>query len=118
LKPEERATLVNTSPVAGKYDDTVDRLSAYEKLRGKVVAAPSQPNPPTPGEAPTGGFFDGVLGGILSTVGGIASTRTGGPRSQTVGEAIIKSAARSAASTAGRQITQALVRGVLGSLLK
>ncbi len=118
LKPEERTTLVNTSPLAGKYDDTVDRASAYEKLRGKVVAAPSQPNPPAPGEAPTGGFFDGVLGGILSTVGGLASTRTGGPRSQTVGEAIIKSAARSAASTAGRQITNALVRGVLGSLLK
>ena len=118
LKPDERATLINTSPLAGKYDEPVDRVSAYEKLRGKVVAAPSQPNPPPPGEAPSGGFFDGVLGGILSTVGNVASMRTGGPRSQTVGEAIVKSAARSAASTAGRQITQALVRGVLGSLLK
>ena len=120
LKPDERATLVNTSPLAGKYDEAVDRFSAYEKLRGRITASPSQPNPPAAGEAPAsgGGFFDGVLGGILSTVGGIASTRVGGPRSQTLGEAVIKSAARSAASTAGRQITQALVRGVLGSLLK
>ncbi len=120
LKPEERATLVNTSPLAGRYDEEVDRFSAFEKLRGRVVAAPSQPNPPPAGQAPSsgGGFFGGLLDGIVTTVGGIASTRTGGPRSQTVGEAIIKSAARSAASTAGRQITQALVRGVLGSLLK
>jgi len=120
LTPAERATLVNTSPLAGKYDETVDRASAWETLRGKVVASPNQPNPAGPGEAPAsdGGLFGGMLGGILSTVGGIASTRVGGPRSQTVGEAMIKSAARSAASTAGRQITNALVRGVLGSLLK
>ena len=117
LKPDERATLVNTSPVAGKYDETVDRISAYEKLRGKIEASPAQPGGDNP--APTGGgFFDGVLGGILSTVGGVASMKTGGPRSQTLGEAIVKSAARSAASAAGRQITNALVRGVLGSLLK
>ncbi len=120
LKPDERATLVNTSPLAGKYDEAVDRFSAYEKLRGRITASPSQPNPPAPGEAPAsgGGFFGGILDGIVSTVGGIATTRVGGPRSQTLGEAVIKSAARSAASTAGRQITQALVRGVLGSLLK
>ena len=117
LTPTERATLVNTSPLAGKYDEVVDRVSAFEKLRGKVEANPAQPGGANP--APSGGgFFDGILGGILSGVGGVASMKTGGPRSQTLGEAIVKSAARSAASTAGRQITNALVRGVLGSLLK
>ncbi len=114
LTPAERATLVNTSRLAGKYDETIDRLSAYEKLRGKVAASTGAPAGET---APSGGgFFDGMLGSILSTVGGIASTRTGGSRSQTVGEAMIKSAARSAASTAGRQITNAIVRGMFGSL--
>ncbi|NLH81416.1 MAG: DUF853 domain-containing protein [Phyllobacteriaceae bacterium] len=117
LKPDERATLVNTSPLAGKYDEAVDRESAFEKLRGKVVSNPAQPGGSNP--APSGGgFLDGVLGGILSTVGGVASMRTGGPRSQTIIEAAAKSAVRSAASTAGREITNALVRGVLGSLLK
>ncbi|MBV5263210.1 helicase HerA-like domain-containing protein [Pinisolibacter aquiterrae] len=117
LTPTERATLVNTSPLAGKYDEVADRASAFEKLRGKVEANPAQPG--SAGPAPSGGgFFDGILGGILSSVGGVASMKTGGPRSQTLGEAIVKSAARSAASTAGRQITNALVRGVLGSLLK
>ena len=120
LTPAERATLVNTSPLAGRYDETIDRESAYEKLRGKV-AAPGGPagSAPGAGQAPTGGgFFDGMLGGILSSVGGVASMRTGGPRSQTLGEAVVKSVARSAASAAGRQISNALVRGVLGSLFK
>ncbi|MER2605254.1 MAG: helicase HerA-like domain-containing protein [Siculibacillus sp.] len=119
LTPAERATLVNTSPLAGRYDETIDGPSAYEKLRGKIVASPNQPNPPSAGEVNSGGgFFGGILDGIVSTVGGVASMRTGGPRSQTIGEAVLKSAARSAASQAGRQITNALVRGVLGSLLK
>ena len=47
---------------------------------------------------------------------GAGLARTGGPRSQTIGEAMAKSAARSIASTAGRQITNAILRGVLGSL--
>ena len=116
LTPTERATLVNTSPLAGRYDDTIDRLSAYEKLRGKVVGSAGGAAPaPQGGEgASGGGFFDG----ILETVGSIAGMKTGGPRSQTLGEAIVKSAARSAASAAGRQISNAIVRGVLGSLFK
>ena len=118
LTPTERATLVNTSPVAGKYDEMIDRPSAYEKLVGKIAANPAQPGGTNPPASSGGGFFDGILGGILSSVGGVASMKTGGPRSQSLGEAVIKSAARSAASTAGRQITNALVRGVLGSLLK
>jgi hypothetical protein len=123
LNASERATLVNTSPLAGKYDEMIDRESAYERLRGRVAGGTAAPAPagtaPGAGQpASGGGFFDGMLGGILSTVGGIASTPMGGPRSQTFGEAIVKSAARSAASAAGRQISNALVRGVLGSLFK
>ncbi|TBW41019.1 DUF853 family protein [Siculibacillus lacustris] len=115
LTPAERTAAVAASRLAGRYDVTVDRPSAWEKLRGKVAApAPSESAPAPSG----GGFFDGMLGGVLSSVGGLASRRVGGPRSQTLGEAILTSAARSAASAAGRQITNALVRGVLGSLLK
>ncbi len=115
ISPAERATLVNTSPLAGRYDETIDRISAYEKLRGKVAGSAgggvvAQEAQPSSG----GGFFDG----ILETVGSIAGMKTGGPRSRTLGETIITSATRSAATAAGRQITNALVRGVLGSLFK
>ncbi|MDK9697517.1 MAG: DUF853 domain-containing protein [Siculibacillus sp.] len=113
ITPAERATLVNTSRLAGKYDETVDRLSAYEKLRGRVAGSAGGG---APQEAPSsgGGFFDG----ILETVGSIAGMKTGGPRSRTLGETIITSATRSAATAAGRQISSAIVRGVLGSLFK
>ena len=116
LTPAERATLVNTSRLAGRYDETIDRLSAYEKLRGKVAGSAGRSAGAPQGEAAPsgGGFFDG----ILETVGSIAGMKTGGPRSRTIGETIITSATRSAATAAGRQISNALVRGVLGSLFK
>jgi len=122
LTPTERATLVNTSRLAGKYDDVKDRFSAYERLRGKVVGASGSAGtagaPAGGGDAAApssgGGFFDN----ILEKVGSIASMKTGGPRSRTLGETIITSATRSAASAAGRQITSSIVRGVLGSLFK
>ncbi len=116
LTPAERATLVNTSRLAGRYDEAIDRVSAYEKLRGKVVGSTGGATTASGGEAPStgGGFFDG----ILETVGSIANMKTGGPRSRTLGETIITSATRSAATAAGRQISSAIVRGVLGSLFK
>ena len=32
ITPEERRTIMNESPVAGQYDETVDRQSAFEVL--------------------------------------------------------------------------------------
>eukprot|EP01037_Dinobryon_pediforme_P022064 gene22064-23102_t len=40
-----RATLINTSAVAGIYDEAVDRESAYEVLRGKAERQPSASQP-------------------------------------------------------------------------
>ncbi len=118
LSPAERAGVIAASPLAGRYDRAIDRVSAFEMLAdragGRATAPTSDPAAPSAG----GGFFESVLGGVLSTVGDLAGTRTGGPRSKTIGEAMITSAARSAASAAGRQIGNALVRGVLGSLLR
>jgi hypothetical protein len=42
----------------------------------------------------------------------------GGGRRQGLGEAIVKSAMRSMGSQVGRQVGTAIVRGVLGSILK
>jgi DNA helicase HerA-like ATPase len=90
LTPEERKRVMKGSPVRGKYDEPVDRESAYERLQARAAerleAAP----------APRGGG------------------RAAEPRSEvadTLG-AIAKSVARSA----GTQIGRELVRGVLGSL--
>ena len=107
ITPEQRAAIIKSSVVAGVYETVVDRESAYEKLKGKVVAS---------GAAPAGGVAGGSGGGWLESAG----TALGGVlgqgnsrRGDTVVQAMVKSAARTMGSTVGRQI----IRGVLGSLL-
>ena len=39
ITPEQRAALIQASLVAGVYEKTVDRESAYEKLKGRAVAS-------------------------------------------------------------------------------
>ncbi|MBU2149347.1 MAG: DUF853 domain-containing protein, partial [Alphaproteobacteria bacterium] len=39
LTPEERRKLINTSPVAGLYDETIDRESAFEMLEKRAAEA-------------------------------------------------------------------------------
>ena len=102
--------MIAASAVAGVYETTVDRESAYEKLRGRAEQSAPAPRPapaPAGGAAPAGGgFFDSIkdsLGGLM----------TGSGRKDSVVEAMAKSAARTVGSTVGREI----VRGVLGSLL-
>jgi DNA helicase HerA-like ATPase len=110
----ERKALISGSNVAGIYDETVDRESAYERLKGRagagVVPGKAAPDAKaTPGGVPAaeGGGWADMLGGLL----GGGSGKSG--RGDSVIEAAAKSAARSMATTAGRE----LVRGVLGSLL-
>jgi DNA helicase HerA-like ATPase len=101
----QRRQLMQTSLVAGVYDETVDRESAHEKLKARaeqaaqVAAAEAQEK--RQATSPAGG---GVLGDILGGRGG---------RRESAVEAMAKSAARSIGSQVGR----AIIRGVLGSLL-
>jgi DNA helicase HerA-like ATPase len=50
LKDEERAALIAASPLAGIYDETIDRESAFEVLRARAngVRQERQPAEPTP----------------------------------------------------------------------
>ena len=113
ITPEQRSEIIRNSVVAGVYEQAVDRESAYEKLNGKVAAAPAAGQNQQAGStqaAPSGGSdwlqeAGSVLGSVLG--GG------GSGRRETPAQAMVKSAARSIGSTVGRQIA----RGVLGSLL-
>ncbi|MDB5797333.1 MAG: hypothetical protein JWP36_1235 [Paucimonas sp.] len=133
LSGEERQQLMASSIVAGVYEKAVDRDSAYEKLKGRVVrtqpepaqrspapqsdgwgrapapASPDAPTPPPPSVSTTPSIGDRVQDALGDLFGG-----QGSRRKDTVVEAVIKSAARSIGSSVGREI----VRGVLGSLLK
>src|SRR5438045_4168662 len=54
ITPEQRRALVAGSLVAGVYEKTVDRESAYEKLKGRAAAAPTTaPAGRTMNDAPT-----------------------------------------------------------------
>jgi len=90
ITPQERNEIIDSSPVKGIYDKTIDRESAYEMLKTraqKVVEATHEKE-----DIPE---------------------QKAGRKSDTVVEAMMKSAARSIGSSVGRQI----VRGILGSLL-
>jgi len=105
ITPDERKAIISGSPVAGTYEKTVDRESAYEKLKGRAAASTGSPAP-AGGEAAGGG----IMGSIKDSIGGLM---TGSGRKDSIVEAMAKSAARTMGSTVGREI----IRGVLGSLM-
>ena len=104
----ERRQLINTSIVAGQYEKTIDRESAFEKLKAR--------RGDTNSSAPSPDNNAGGLGGIFSKIGGALNgneSSSGNARGrESVAEAAVKSAARAMASEAGRRI----IRGVLGSI--
>ena len=126
ITPEQRQALIAGSLVAGAYEKTVDRESAYEKIRGRATVdatpgapAPSAPTSPAsttlggpsvggPAQAPRGGgMMDMVKDLMLGTTG------PRGGRHPGLAEKAASSAVRSIGSAVGREI----IRGVLGSLL-
>jgi DNA helicase HerA-like ATPase len=113
LTPDERKAVMAGSPVAGVYDKTVDRESAYEKLSARVAAsgdAPVAGGTAAPAGAPaaSGG---GLMGGLSDILFGSTGPR-GGKH-----DGMIDLAAKSAARSVGSSIAREITRGVLGSLL-
>jgi hypothetical protein len=114
ITPDDRRKLIAESIVAGTYEKTIDRESAFEKLKqraggGQTLGggAAAQGGAAAPAESAGGGIMGG-LGDIL-----FGSTGPRGGRREGVVDAMAKSAARSVGSSLAREIT----RGMLGSLL-
>lgn len=118
ITPEQRQALIAGSLVAGVYDTTLDRESAYEVLMAHAGRsaqateaasdAPKTPRVPGAAQAPTGASAGCVLNELL-----FGRTGPRGGQHDGLVQTMAKTAARSVASGLGRQI----VRGVLGSLL-
>ncbi|MGQ2906403.1 MAG: helicase HerA-like C-terminal domain-containing protein [Aliihoeflea sp.] len=118
LTPDERRQVIAQSPVAGQYDTTVDRESAYEMLAKQAEAKARAEEDQRAREAAqkeeaargrwTLPDMDGDGRRERAPAKPRASNR------QTVAEAAMKSVVRSVGSSVGR----ALVRGILGSLKK
>ncbi|MGE4241046.1 helicase HerA-like C-terminal domain-containing protein [Ramlibacter sp.] len=108
ITPEQRKALMADSVVAGVYEKTQDRESAYEKLKGRAAEEPSATSSGGKGATAAATGSMGGLGDIL-----FGTTGPRGGRKEGMLEAAAKSAVRTIGSSVGREI----VRGVLGSLL-
>lgn len=135
ITDSERRKTMGVSPVAGLYDEDVDRESAFEILRKRAEEAAEAEEEQRRREEEEDtdlqesrrwtlpGFGDVEDDDDYDDRGrrktsrrkkGSRSRARSGYRRQTVAEAALKSAARSVASSLGK----ALVRGILGSLKK
>jgi len=91
LTPEERSQFIQSSVLYGHYEKTVDRESAYEKLKAKA----EQMKMDSQEEA-------------------AQKRRAAEPKSQT--EQLLGAAVKSAAHAIGSQLGRQIIRGVLGSI--
>ena len=116
ITAEQRQALLQSSLVAGVYEKTVDRDSAYEKLKGRAPAmdqaAVSQAQQTiSQAGTPSAGEPNAWVSGVSDILFG--STGPRGGRHDGVAQLVVKSAVRTVGSAIGREI----VRGVLGGLL-
>ncbi len=123
LTAEERKAAIQNSPLAGQYDQTIDRESAYELLVKKaddkaVVEADAA------GEGGFGGFFKTIFGGSSGERKGplnpgqrVAREVTRTIVQRTAGD-VAASIGKSVAGSVGSSVGRAVVRGVLGSLMR
>ncbi|WP_157015046.1 helicase HerA-like C-terminal domain-containing protein [Mesorhizobium xinjiangense] len=117
----ERQEIMKISPVAGRYDEAVDRESAFEILRKRTEDA-AQAHQEATQEQPAGERSRWTLPdfdedyekrmGRTTSRSRTTSSRSRSSGRQSVTEATIKSVARSMGTSLGR----AIVRGILGSL--
>ena len=114
ITPEQRKALIDGSLVAGIYEKSVDRESAYEKLKGRAESAPDAPAPApaAPGAAKGTAESSGSgMGGMLNDM----LFGTTGPRGAKH-DGLVQTMAKSAVRTMGTSVGKEILRGVLGGI--
>lgn len=133
----QRGQIINQSRLYGKYDNVIDRESAFEVLMEEAEAAMKAEQEAAEAAAAAeaeeqaakekksgrgGGLLKGIVGAVVgamvtsvtSSIGSEVSKKVTGKKSKTTAKDIAGKAVGSAARTATRQLT----RSVLGTLLK
>lgn len=147
LSAQERADTIAHSPLAGVYEATINRESAYELLHGKVsgtvqVTASTHTlvsKAATPGAATAGSLWGTVAtaaaavattaatgvaaGAVRSVMGGGRATSnlpTGTARGMRVSknDSTVEAIGKTVMRTATQQVGRQIARGILGALLK
>ena len=114
VTPEQRQALLKTSLVAGVYEVTVDRESAYELLKGRAAdgqAAPAGSKASTAGAGAQPAQDGGLMGSLNDMLFGTTGPR-GGKK-----DGIVQTMAKSTARSIGTKLGSQILRGVLGSIL-
>lgn len=111
ITPEQRQTLLAESIVTGVYEKTLDRESAFEKLKGRSAertsaAAKNGADKTAAADGPVATESGGLFDSLGSLLGG------GNGRRTSAGEQLFKSAA----SSIGREVGRQIIRGVLGGI--
>ncbi|MGB4061956.1 MAG: helicase HerA-like domain-containing protein [Burkholderiaceae bacterium] len=121
ITPAQRQALLDNSLVAGVYEKTVDRESAYELIKGHApqgntgtpgtaatpTASRTAPGTAAPAPAEGGGLMGGFNDLLFGSTGPRGAQRDG----------LVQTMAKSAVRTVGTQIGREILRGVLGGLL-
>lgn len=117
LSAADRAQVIATSPVAGKYETRIDRESAFEILQARAKAAAQEAEKAEAEEEASDLREREFRSARRYTGKGVGRSTSKTPskrRGDTAAQAFAKSMARSLGTRAGT----AIVRGVLGGLFK
>ena len=104
ITAEQRRALMQGSLVAGRYDQAVDRESAYEILRARADHSAAAPAGGAPAQ---GGIKDGLNDLLFGTTGPRGGKKDG----------LVQTMAKSAMRTMGTGLGREILRGVLGGLM-
>ena len=140
ISEDERKALMATSPVKGKYDQAIDRESAYEILQKRMQEGtdeePLDGSPPSDktAQASASGGFAGVMAWITEIVHSIFGTGHGRRTRLTRGQKVARQVTRSVTNQiagkiaadigksiggkAGSSVGRAIVRGTMGGILR
>jgi hypothetical protein len=140
ITADERKALIERSPVKGKYDQPIDRESAYEVLQKRmqegteVGPMEGAPAPGKTAEASATGGLVGVMAWITDIIHSIFGTGGGRRTRLTRGQLIARQVTRTVSNQvagkiaadigkaiggkAGSSVGRAIVRGTMGGILK
>jgi len=99
----------------GHYEQTIDRESAYEKLKNRTLSQPDATDAPATASGQQPSPNAGTGSGLAGTLAGVLFGTTG-PRGGHH-DGLLDSAAKSAARAVGSNVGRAIIRGALGSIL-
>jgi DNA helicase HerA-like ATPase len=107
----QRQALQQSSLVAGVYEKTEDRESAYEILKQRTAQATPAPGSPTAAAGQGAAQESGMMGGLNELLFGSTGPR-GGKR-----DGLVQTMAKSTMRTMGNSLGRQILRGVLGSIM-